>query len=232
MSTHPSHKEEPDRCGRCDCSLGPYVFTTLTGPGDVEFQIPAFPTPYILADLESGDYFICESCYQTQFFTCFSKDEQCTIHYEFGLEFANFGRYNDSIAALSAAAEIRRSSDVLLSLARVFGMSGRLDKELDLLQEAFDANSENPLVMHNLIICLVGARSFADALRIVDRCFGRLGRDDQLLMWVAEIFFRKGDMERAAAYYEHALNLAHCDDCRAEFRNWWESLRGEESSEM
>lgn len=187
--------------------------------------MPEYDRPYVLVELPRGETFICENCYENSVFNRFGIEEKFQIHYEFGLEYANFGDFEMSRRCLEQAAKINRSADVLVSLARAYGACGDTEKEIRLLQEAYKNNREHIVSIHNLIVCLVQNKKYCEALKIVDQCFGRIGHDDQLLMWMSEIYHHRKERELAYEFYDRARQIAHCETCAAEFDTWWESLQ-------
>ncbi|MCB0345137.1 MAG: tetratricopeptide repeat protein [Bdellovibrionales bacterium] len=228
MSTFNQSKNnacEHDYCSVCAEQLGPYSYSSWTDSEGEEVRMPNYERPYILAELARGETFICESCYQNGCCDRLGYEEKFQINYEFGLEYANFGDFEMSRRCLEKAAAINRCADVLVSLARAYGACGNKEKEIRLLQEAYKNNREHIVSIHNLIVCLVQNKKYPEALKIVDQCFGRIGHDDQLLMWMAEIYYHRKERELAFEFFERARSIAHCETCASEFDVWWDSLQ-------
>ena len=220
-----STENSTDCCAICNAQLGPYEFELWEGSDGSEIRVPLYKIPYVLVQLGDDEDFVCEGCYEREFYTRYSIEEKFQLHFEFGLEYANFGNFQKSIECLGRASDIQRTAEVLIALARAYGSSGDSSQEVNYLRQAVDLNPTHLVAVHNLIVCLVRYEQFYEALALIDESFGELGHDDQLLMWLAEIYYRRREIDTAREFYERAKEIAHCEDCAAEYEQWWNSLK-------
>jgi tetratricopeptide (TPR) repeat protein len=90
----------------------------------VSFQIPKSTVAWACVDSSVGELWICQKCYSKNVFRSLRAGDKAEIHYQMALEYGELGEYPKSIAALSKALKLRKTADILSSLALNYSRVG------------------------------------------------------------------------------------------------------------
>jgi tetratricopeptide (TPR) repeat protein len=106
--------------------------------------------PLALIDTPSGDLCVCERCYHAALPPFLSHDQLQALHAEFAIEYCNFERFDDAIAAGQRALELGLSADNLAMLAYTHSQLGRQSEAAALYQRALAIEPDHFISTENL----------------------------------------------------------------------------------
>jgi tetratricopeptide (TPR) repeat protein len=91
-----------------------------------------------------GDFEICEPCYRQGLPVFFSQADLAEIHFRFGLEYCELGRWSDSVEALSRALQIAESADTLVALGLAEEKQGNRETAVSHYHRALEIDPAHP----------------------------------------------------------------------------------------
>jgi hypothetical protein len=95
----------------------------VTNEGDV-VEVGYTGEIFAAFDTSNEELYVCEACYKLGVFSAIKYFEVYELHYQFGLEFRDNCRYEESVQSLKKAYRCKRTADALSSIAFVHGELG------------------------------------------------------------------------------------------------------------
>lgn len=129
MHMNSNNADNLDRCTHCGKIFNnerTEQWETSAGETiDVEFS----NDPYICLDLLGAEMIFCEECYKMVDLGIRYTLDMAEVHFQFGLEYRDMGRFPESLDSLRKALDIKRTADILAEIASVYGKMGDLKLE-------------------------------------------------------------------------------------------------------
>ncbi|QPJ61378.1 MAG: DUF721 domain-containing protein [Candidatus Nitronauta litoralis] len=120
------------------------------------------------------------------------------------------GRVDQAIIEVEAyrrGAEDQNRVDLLLNLARLYGMDQQMDKSVGLLESALKHEPRNDRLYHSLALAHMALSQYDQAINTIQKAIELDDQKDAYFFELGALYERKGDFQRAVEAMERVIAL-------------------------
>ena len=113
-------------------------------------RLPKSTAAWTVVHSSVGTLWICGTCYDKNVFRGLRAEDRAKIHYSMGLEYCHLDQYQKSISALTKALKLKKSADILASLAVNYSETGDIERAHKLYHQALQLDPDHFMSRENL----------------------------------------------------------------------------------